>query len=228
MRNAAPVLFFGGFLTAVPAPASAQYTADGPYIFGSGGGLFGEGRSIGSVAFGFGYMTPRRVGLEVELAWSPSILEPPDLGIPTLPPTFGSSNITIFPTPELRIESRLLTLQTNVVGVLAAPGSRLSAIVEAGGGVADVHRDLHIKSLSPDLEFFSDLFTGPVPQITFTTIERDVSSSQTSLVLGAGGGFEFALTERIGLGSLVRYQHIFSSGDALDQARVEARLRWRF
>jgi hypothetical protein len=105
---------------------------------------------------------------------------------------------------------------------------RLSAVVEAGGGVADVHRDLHIKTVSPEFPSFPDLFTSPGPQITFTTIERDVSSSQTSLVLGAGGGFEYALNERIALGSLVRYQHIFSSGEALDHARVEARLRWRF
>ncbi len=215
------------FLIASTGPVIAQQTADGPYLVGAGGGLFGE-QSSGSVALGFGYMTPRRIGLEVELAWSPSILEPPDPQIAEFPRIVGPTGITIFPTPEISVDSRLLTFQTNVVGVLGARDSRLSAIVEAGGGVADVHRDAHLKTFSPQIPSFAELLTNPLAQIAFATIERDVSSSQTSLVLGAGGGFEYALTDHLALGSQVRYQHIFTSGDALDHVRVEARVRWKF
>lgn len=227
MRKRTFVLLCCVLLVVARGSTYAQSSAEGPYIVGAGGGLLGE-QNTGSASLGFGYMTPRGFGLEVELAWSPSILQPPDLAIAELPSITGPTGITVFPTPEISVKSRLLTLQTNVVGVLGARGSRLSAIVEAGGGVADVHRDAHIKTFTPQFPSFSDLLAGRPFELTFTPTEREVSSSETSLVLGAGGGFEYAIAEHLALGGRVRYQHVFASGDALDHARVEARVRWKF
>ncbi len=227
MRKRTLVLLCCLVLVIARGSAFAQSSSEGPYIAGAGGGLFGE-QATASVSLGFGYMTPRSLGFEVELAWSPAVLQPPDLQIADLPSITGPTGITVFPTPEITLKSRLLTLQTNVVGVLGARGSRLSAIVEAGGGVADVHRDAHIKTLTPEFPSFSNLLTGAPFEITFTEIERNVSSSDTALVLGAGGGFEYALAEHLALGGRVRYQHVFTSGDALDHARVEGRVRWKF
>jgi hypothetical protein len=81
------------------------------------------------------------------------------------------------------------TLQTNVIGVLPGSGTRLRAFVDAGGGIADVHRRVHLKESIPVFLPLPDLFTNPVfPDITFTTIERDISSSQSALVSGLEGG----------------------------------------
>jgi Outer membrane protein beta-barrel domain len=210
-------------LIGAPTMVAAQQT-DGPYLVSSAGGIFGDGRTTGSFSVGFGYMTPRRVGLEVELAWSPSILKTPNL--PTLTTPFPSDLVGFSP-PELRVRSRLLTLQTNVVGVLPASSSQLRAFVDAGGGIADLHRRAHIKQSIPVLP--PNPFTTPVfPPLTFTTFERDISSSQSALVLGAGGGFDYALGAHAGLGTHVRYEHLFTSGEGLDEARVEARLTWKF
>lgn len=210
-------------LVGTPTFVAAQQT-DGPYLMGAGGGIFGDAKTTGSLSVGFGYLTPRHVGLEVELAWSPSILETPDLQFPTLFPT----DIVGFSPPELRIRSRLLTLQTNVIGVLPGSGSRLRAFVEAGGGIADLHRRVHLKEVIPVLPPFSDFLNPVPPAITFTTIDRDISSSQSALVLGAGGGFEYALGGHLGVGAHVRYEHLFVSRQALDEARIEARVRWKF
>jgi hypothetical protein len=204
-----------------PMPVAAQH-ADGPYLVGGAGGIFGDANTTGSFSVGFGYLTPRRVGLEVELAWSPSIIETPKFELPTI----SFPGLEAFPAPELNVRSRLLTLQTNVIGVLPGSGSRLRAFVESGGGIADLHRRVRFKDVIPVLPPFSDFFNPPA--LTFTTVDREVSSSQTALVLGVGGGFDYALGAHMGLGTRVRYQHLFLSGGALDEARVEARLRWNF
>jgi hypothetical protein len=212
-------------LLATPMRAAAQQT-EGAYVTGSAGGSFGDANATGSFSVGFGYLTPRRVGLEIELAWTPSTEETTQLAIPT--PVFPSDIFGI-PEPELSLRSRLLTLQTNVVGVIAGDRRRARAFVEAGGGIADVQRRVHIKTFVPVFPPLSDLFVEPViPPLTFTTIERDVSSSQTALVLGAGAEFDYRLGAHLALGTHVRYEHLFTSGDALDKARVEARARWGF
>lgn len=217
-------LLLAAFATLVATAGFAQEAA-GPYLTGSGGGLFGDANTTGSLSLGFGYMTARRIGLEIELAWAPSILKQPDARIATSEPVF--SDIAIFPPIELRTRSRLLTLQTNVVGVLPGSGTRLRAFVDAGGGIADVHRRTHLRTAIPNFPDFSDTLSGHgFSPIRFSPIERDFSSSVAALVLGGGGGFEYALGERISVGTHVRYQHLFTSGDALDMARLEGRLRW--
>jgi hypothetical protein len=207
-------------------PAVAQESA-GPYLIGSGGGVFGDAHTTGSLSVGFGYLTPRRVGLEVDLAWSPSVLEQPDVRIATSQPIF--SDVAIFPPIELRVRSRLLTLQTNVIGVLPGSGPRLRAFVEAGGGIADLQRRTHYTASIPVLPPLDDIFSRPgLPTVTFTTIDRDFTSTDTSLVLGAGGGFEYGIGEHMSAGTHVRYQHLFTNGEALDMARLEGRVRWKW
>jgi hypothetical protein len=162
----------------------------------------------------------------VEWAWSPSTEDTRQLAIPT--PVFPSEIFDI-PAPELSVRSRLFTLQTNVVGVISGDRRRARAFVEAGGGIADVQSRLHFKNFVPVFPPLSDLFAQPgIPPLTFTTIERDVSSSQTALVLGAGAGFDYGIGAHLGVGTHVRYEHLFTSRDALNKARVEARLTWRF
>jgi hypothetical protein len=54
-----------------------------------------------------------------------------------------------------------------------------------------------------------------------------VSFSQSALVLGAGGGFDYGLGATWVFGTRVRYEHVFLSLDPLDNMRVEARLQWK-
>jgi len=227
VRKRILVLVFSLLLVVTRGSAFAQSSSDGPYIVSGGGALLAE-HTAGSASLGAGYVTPRGLGFEVELAWAPLGVESAHVEIPQVPP-FGPTvgDLPGFPLPEITVKSRLLTLQTSVVGVLGKRGSRVSATLEAGGGIADVHRDAHIKTFVPQIPTLADFAAGRF-DVTFTPIERDVPSSQTGLVLGAGGGVEVALTEHLGVGSRVRYQHVFTSVDPLDHARVEARVRWMF
>lgn len=200
-------------LTAVPAVAqSAQ-----PYLLGEVGGSFGDGGSAPAVALGFGYLTPHNVGFEIEVSYVPEL----DFGDPGFP------RIAIFPPVTIDATGRIVGLQTNVIGVLPGSGTKLRAFVLAGGGIADLDYQLRIETpiFAPGRGFFT-----PPPGVpgVFTSGITETTQSDTSLVLGAGAGFEYSLTRHLGVGMSVRYQHLFSDPGALDLARAAARVTWRF
>ena len=85
------------------ATAGFAQEVPGPYLTGSGGGVFGDANTTGSISGAFGYMTSRRIGLELELEWAPSILKQPDARIASQP-VFG--DIAEFALPYLGISPR--------------------------------------------------------------------------------------------------------------------------
>jgi hypothetical protein len=152
-------VFFG-----VPSAVAAQQT-DGPYVVGGAGGVFGD--VTGSFSVGFGYLTPRRVGLEGHaflVAFGVGTAAAADRDLASTGRHCG------VPRAPVERPVSLLTLQTNIIGVLPASGTRLRAFVEAGGGIADQNRRLHIEQSVPVVPPLSELFTNPPPSLTFTTL----------------------------------------------------------
>ena len=212
-RRLAGFVFAAG-CAAVAAPAVAQDAH--PYLLGEVGGSFGDGGSAPAVVLGFGYLTPRNVGFEIEVSYVPDL----DFGDPGFP------RIAIFPPISIDATGRLVGLQTHVIGVLPGSGTKLRAFVLGGGGIMDVEYRLRI-----DSPIFTPIgpFTPPVefPPV-FTSRVTETTQSDTGLVLGAGAGFEYALTRQFGVGMAVRYQRVFSDPRDLDLARATARVTWRF
>jgi hypothetical protein len=217
------------FLLAAAAPARAQNPQ--PYIFGEVGGSFGDGGVAPAIVAGFGYLTPRNFGFEIEAAFVPGL----DFADPGLP------RIAIYPPITFETTGRLISLETHVVGVLPNGGSsKLRAFVLAGGGIADLRltNRIHIppfpRPLFPDLPVFPDLpdFPGLLDPSSFPElflgVDREVTASETSMVLSAGAGFDYALTRHLGLGMSVRYQHLFNDPMSLDMARAAVRATWKF
>lgn len=205
-------------LALVLGASSAAAQPPQAYVFTELGGSFGDGGTQGAVGAGFGYLTSRRVGLELDVSYVPS-LDFDDVVVPA---------IVIFPPINVTASGRIIGLTTHVVGVLPGSGPRLRACVLAGGGIADVERRVRI-SYEPFV--FPD-FGAELEALGLTVVPfpRDVEQrrSHTKVVLSAGGGFEYEVTRRLGLGLTVKYQRLFSDPGAMDNARVGMRVTWGF
>ena len=202
-----------GLLLLSAVPAIAQ-TAQ-PYLLSEGGGSFGDGGSAPAAVVGFGYLTPRNVGFEIEVSYVPEL----DFGDPGFP------RIAIFPPVNVSSSGRIVSLQTHVVGILPGGGTKIRAFVVGGGGIADVQQRIRVEfpRLGPILPGIPGFpFDVGFPRVTEQT------QSETSLVLSAGAGFEYRVTDHFGLGMAVRYQRVFSDPRDLDVARVGLRATWRF
>ena len=209
------LLLFACLLTAFPATTQAQTSQ--PYILGEVGGSFGDGGTAPAVALGLGYLTPRNIGFEFEVSYVPEL----DFGDPGIP------RIAIFPPIEIEASGRIVGLQTNIIGILPGGDSKLRAFVVAGGGIADVEQRIRIRG-----PIFTPVFPGvpglPEVPVVSRVFDRDETVSETSLILSAGAGFEYGLTDHLGLGMSVRYQRLFSDPSPLDIARVAVRTTWKF
>ena len=216
-------LFLAVFVT-IANPVIAQDAQ--PYIVGEAGGSFGDGSAAPALAIGFGYRTAHNFGFEIEASVVPDL----NFGDPGIP------RIAIYPPVTIESTGRIVALQTHVVGVLPNGGSKLRAFLLAGGGIADVERRIRIEvppftPVFPGIPERPDLPPGfVIPDLPgiFGGFQSDRRASETSLVLSGGAGFEYALTPHFGLGMSVRYQHVFSDPEALDIARLGARVTWTF
>jgi Outer membrane protein beta-barrel domain len=205
----------------VAAIASAQ--GAGPYVSGHVGVSGGEGGGQLTGGGAVGYMTPRRLGFELEVSATPD-LDLEDLGVRNLPPP----GIVPIPAPTLNVTGRLLTFQTNTVAALPS-GGKLRAFVVGGGGVANLQEDLTYRYR--DLLFSTLDPNNPVlivPTLQYNLVERRISRSENALCLNVGGIVEYAFKPRFTLGVDARYQHAFFNSDSLQTARVAARIRWGF
>jgi hypothetical protein len=137
-----PIILLTLALNLVAVAARAQSLQ--PYIVGEGGGWFGDGGSTGTVAIGFGVLTPQNFGFEIEVSYVLGL----DFG------DTGDPRIAIFPPIVLRSSGRVVALQTHVIGMLPGGGSKLRAFVLAGGGIADLERRIQISG-----DFLPPLFT---------------------------------------------------------------------
>jgi opacity protein-like surface antigen len=185
-----------------------------PYIVGEGGGWFGDGGATGAVAVGFGMLTPRNIGFEIEVSYVPGLDFDDDVAV-----------IAIFPPISIDTSGRIIGLQTHVIGMLPGSGTKLRAFVLAGGGVADLERRVSISR--GDVLFSPTGLTPPPYPIPFE-FDTEAEDSDAVLVLSAGAGFEYSVTRNLALGTSVRYQRLFSEPERLDGARVAARATWRF
>jgi hypothetical protein len=217
---------------AVLAGASPALAQDGgPYVAGHTGTLAGDGGAALSAGGSIGYMTARRVAFELELSVSPG-LDFGDLGFGAEAPPFPD----FFPFPTLEATGRLLTFHSNVVAEVGAT-ERLRVAVVGGGGMANLHRDILLRYPDivfppgfvppPDLELPPGFVLPPfIP--SFEIVERRIATSENALSLNAGGIVEYAVSPRFLLGVDARYTHAFVDPDGMNNARVTARVRWRF
>ena len=213
--------------TTLAAPAGAQGT--GPYVAGFGGVSAGDGSAAPAGGASFGWMSPRGVGFEIEIA---GVAKLDLLDEDDFPRALGPMP-AIFPQPTFESTGRLITFQTNAL-VSTGPRGRWTITPVAGGGVGHLRRRLEFgfPNIVIPPGFFGpfDFTSAPFDfgRLEYSWIEREVTSSESALTLNAGGLVEFALTRRLSTGVDARYLHAFFGEDGLDTARVAARVRWSF
>jgi hypothetical protein len=191
-------------------PAAAQ--SAGPYVTGHVGATGGDGGGALITGAAAGYMSPRRLGFELEVSVSPNVDFPP--------PEF--SILSIFPAPTFDIEGRMLWLQTNAVATVVDAG-KLRAAVIGGGGVVNIRRTITYEFPVPTLLISRTLVPFPLPYPYDTT----VTSTETAMSLTAGGIVDYALTKHLRVGVDARYMHAFLY-EPMRAARVTARAQWGF
>jgi hypothetical protein len=199
---------------ALPSVARGQ-TA---YVSALGGVSAGDGGASPAVAVSAGYLTPKRIGFEVEFGFVADLDFPsPDVSI--LATSFPGT--TIFPPIVFESSGDLFTFHTNVVFPLTSSGKlRVQAI--AGGGAASVR--IHTRFMRGSI--ILEGLPGLLPPIPVLPTESTVWEAALSLNLG--GFIEYALTERFGAGVDARYNHVFVDREGLDFARITGRVSWRF
>jgi hypothetical protein len=203
----------------------------GPYVSGHVGVSGGDSGPAVAAGGSVGYVTPRRLGFELEITVTPG-LDLGSLGRREDPP-FAQLTPFPFPQPTFEATGRLLTFQTNVTGALNS-SSRLRVFVVGGGGMANLHQDIIYRIPGFVFPPFPPTLGGlNEPVVVFTPLEFDfreerITRSENALCLNAGGIVEFALTARFGLGVDARYMHAFFAREGMDMARVVARARWQF
>lgn len=222
-----------GSLLLILLGSTASAQTPGPYVAGLAGVSAGDTGASFAGGAAVGYMSPRRLGFELEIGIAPG-LDFSDDGLPRIQSPLSPS---LFPAPTFRATGRVLTFQSNVVAALTGQGA-LQVAIAAGGGVANRQQDITLRYASivipsgrptfsfPDLESLPP-FPFPFP-LEFEMREQRSTRSDNALCLNAGGIVEYALSSRLGVGADVRYMHAFFSGNAWDAARVTARLRWQF
>jgi hypothetical protein len=205
------------------APCLAQ--ASGPYVSGHIGVSGGDGGAALAAGGSVGYMTPRRIGFEIELSVSPG-LDFGDLGRLNGRPQFPVPLPIPIEEPSIDATGRLLTFHTNVVASLPT-GGKLRVFVVGGGGVANLDQDALFRF--PEFVIPPNFADNPtlVP-LDVVTVEHRTSRSENALSLNAGGIVEYAWTARFSLGVDARYTHAFFEREGLNTARVAARATWRF
>ena len=219
-------------LAFIASTVSAQPA--GPYVAGLAGISGGDSGTSFAGGAAVGYMTPHRLGFELEIGIAPG-LHFDDLGLPRIQPVVFTS---VFPPPSREATGRVLTFQSNVVAALTRQG-RLQVSIVGGGGVANRRQDITLRYPEilfpggfPTFPTFPFTDRDPLPPfpfpLDFEIREQRTSRSDNALCLNAGGLVEYTLSSQLTAGADVRYAHAFFSANAWDAARVTARLRWRF
>jgi hypothetical protein len=210
----------------LPARANAQAGGGGGYLSVTPAVSAGDGGAAPAVSASAGYVTPHRIGFEVEFTYADRLKLGDQGGITiqyagAADPAgiaAGLPQTEIFPPVNFRVSGRLLSIQTNAVGELVST-RRFRASVAAGGGVATLRQRSRTRVLP---------LGGATPQTGFPVYEQTISITDTGLSLDAGLTMEYRLGRRVGVGGDVQYQHVFVNPSALDLARVGGRFIWRF
>lgn len=196
--------------------------AQSAFISGSAGLSAGDGGAAPAIAIAAGYLTPRRIGFEVEFGFLP------DLDFPTPGVVIQSPTIQIFPPLIFESTGRILTLHTNVLFPLTRSG-KLRVLALGGGGVAAVRE--HRRVQSEAFVFTPGFPTIPgfeVPPFSSPALDVSTTVTDTALSLNLGGIIEYAVTDRLGVGVDARYGHVFLDENGLDMGRITGKVSWRF
>jgi hypothetical protein len=196
--------------------------AQSAFISGSAGLSAGDGGAAPAITIAAGYLTPRRIGFEVEFGFTP------DLDFPTPDFVIQSPTTEIFPPLVFESTGRILTLHTNVLFPLTTSG-RLRVLALGGGGVGSVreHRRVQREAivLTPG---FPTIPGFEVPPFSSPALDVTTTVTDTALSLNLGGVIEYAVTDRLGVGVDARYGHVFLDRNGLDMGRITGRMSWRF
>lgn len=196
------LLCFVGTAAAQPA---------GPYLAGQIGTSAGDGGAALMTGVAVGYMSPRRLAFELEIAVSPSLdFDPPPVSI-----------LAIFPPPRFESEGRMIWFQTNAIGTLVDAG-KLRVAATGGGGVANLHREITYGFITLTSVLSPTILPSPLD-----IADRTITQSETALALNVGGIVDYELNRQLRVGADVRYTHAFFS-EPWQAGRVTARVQWRF
>jgi hypothetical protein len=205
--TACVLLLLTGIGTAAAQPA-------GPYLTGQIGTSAGDGGAALMTGAAVGYMSPKRLAFELEVTVSPSLdFDPPPVMI-----------LAIFPPPRFESHGRMIWFQTSAIGTLVDAG-RLRVAVAAGGGAANLHREITYSILALTAVPVFSPTPLPLPPIDFG--ERTITQSETALALNGGGIVDYEVTRHLRIGADVRYIHAFFS-EPWQAGRVTARVQWQF
>lgn len=191
-------------LACIPSPAGAQPPDRGLSLGGGVSGSIVDGGAAPAISLTVGYGFTPHLAMEVDASYMPKL----DVGdFPNCPP----------PRVCVRGGTYSLHRQTgsisaNVIARLPVGTSRIRPYLAAGGGVAQVRRQV-LDNQVPIRSTFNS--TGPM--------------------LTAGGGVEFLSGPRLAVGLDARYQRIFEDDTRqlftepdLDLVRIGCSVRYRF
>jgi opacity protein-like surface antigen len=205
---------------AAAAPAAAQARLTGGFAAG-----FGQDQVAPSGSVSLGYDLKPNFGVELEFAVVSGLGR--TLNLPTI---LGESfSPLVFPTPDFRSDTRIISFSANVVGRLGPPEHKVSPFVVLGGGTANVRRDVGFPRFLPDFnELIPDI--GERPTALLLPYPSASSFSENAFMATVGGGLDIGLTSRLSAGVDVRYQHVFSDGsiNGIGLTRVGGRFTFKF
>lgn len=203
-------------LCALPPLASAQVVPEtGGRVFGTVGGVVGDGDTAVVGAFGAGIRVAGHLGIDFE------VLHATDLGLPTgidvviqtLGPSFA---------PVERVETSTLTsFLTRMTAEFPVARGRLWPYVTGGGGVGSLRQTLRFRNVplpSPGEQSLTPaIFPGP-----------EFDQTSTDLALTLGGGLDVRLWKGLSLGADVRYFTLLNQAEGYDFALVTSRVSYLF
>jgi opacity protein-like surface antigen len=200
------------FAAATPAAAQARL------IGGFAAAFAEEGVApLGSIGLGYDFKPNFGIELEFGFLW--------DLSRRLHPPTILESVAPqIYPAPDFRPETRIVSFSANAVGRLGPEEHKLSPYVVLGGGTANVKREFAFTYLPYVTELIP--LIGDRPTLLLPRIATEFS--ENAFTATVGGGLDINLTSRLAAGVDVRYQQVFSDTDGFGITRVGGRFTFRF
>jgi opacity protein-like surface antigen len=203
-------------LCATAGFVSAQVVAEtGGRVFGSVGGVGGDGAAAVVSSVGAGIRMAKHLGIDFE------VLHATDLGLPTgidaviqtLAPTFA---------PVERVETSTLTsFLTRMTVEFPIAHRRLWPYITGGGGVGSLRQTVGFRNaplpLASDPSLTPSIFPGP-----------EFAQTSTDLALTIGGGLDVRVWKGLGVGADVRYFTLLNEAQGYDFALVLSRVAYRF
>ena len=187
-------------------PLAAEPPEPGPRLAASVGGSVGDGGAAPAVGFAIGYRFRPYVGVEFELATTPGLdFEPIRLAFIDFP------ILDLVLPNTIQTSGSILTLLLNVIAEIPTTTAWLHPYVFGGGGLGHINQRFALEG------------RGLLPR---DLLKLDLPSFPPALT--AGGGVDFEVSRGWAVGASARYTRLLVNGDAIDLARLGARISVRF